>query len=123
MKDIFEVSKVSFDLPGESREQDCLFIDIQSSKSSIKKTRENATVRGSILMYSNSEKLPFGFFLKKINQADEELTHDLCFFNMEENTRTFQNIVERRCNFIYLYSNDYDPEGGTITSVEFEEHA
>lgn len=121
LQQIFGIPKVSYDLPGESREQDCLFVDIQSSNASVKKTREVASVRGTILMYSSNDKLPFGFFSKKINQADPELTYDICFFNIDENTRTFQNIVERRCNFLYLYSNDYDPEGGEITSVEFEE--
>lgn len=123
LKKIFQLSKVTYDLPGESREQECLFVDVQSARNSIGKKKECSIVRGTIILYGSSDKIPFGFFSKKINQADAELTSNLCFYNMDENTRTIQNIVERRCNFIFLYSNEYDPEGGSLTSLDFDEGA
>jgi len=118
LKDIFEIPKVSYDLPGESKEQGCIFVSIDSAQNSVKKGKECSIVRGSISIYSNGDKLPFGFFSKKINQAQPALTQGLFFYNMDENNKIFQNIVERKCNFIFLYSNEYDPEGGSLTSLD-----
>ena len=102
LKTIFEIHKVTYDLPSSDQEQECLFISIESAKISVKNGMECAQVQGSIIMYANGDKLPFGFFSKKVNQADPSLTRDLFFYNLDENTRTFLNIVERRCEFHFL---------------------
>ncbi len=116
-------TKVSFTLPGESQEQECIFIDVQSALNFIKKGKEISTVRGTLLMYANSDKMPFGFYSKKIMLADPSLTKNFYFYNMDGNSKTIQNIVERRCDFVFLYSNEYDPNGGSLTSVDFDEGA
>lgn len=120
LEQIFGIPKVSFDLPGESLEQGVLFIDVSDARSCVKHERETAKVTGSIVIYSQADRLPFGFFSKKINQASAELTQGLFFFNMDENTKTQVNLVERRCGFVFLYSGEYDPDNGELTSVEFE---
>lgn len=116
---IFGVSKVRYDLPGESQEQECLFVNITDSRARVSNNSERARVNGEIVIFANADKMPFGFFSKKINQADPRLTKDLFFHNMDQNERRYQNIVERRCEFVFLYHGDYNPAKGEITSIEF----
>lgn len=118
---IFDVKKVSFDQPGESQEQECLFIEISTSKNAIKDGLALAMVEGNCIMFANGEKLPFGFFSKRIRQADLADTKDLFFFDIEGNTKRYGNIVQRGFSFVYFFRGQYDPETGSITSIEFME--
>ncbi len=113
---LFDLKKVSFDEPGESQEQECLFIDIQKTKSTIKDGSQIYHVIGKGRMFGNSDKLPYGFFAKRIKAHPDE-TKDVFFYDMEENTGQFQNIVERTFSFVYFFSGQYDPAMGTITEL------
>ena len=115
---IFELKKVTFDAPGESNEQDCLFIEVEHSKNVIKDGVVKAMVSGNCLMYSQNEKLPFGFFSKAIKQADQSLTKDLFFYEIESNNQRYRNLIKRGFSFVYFFSSQYDPKIGSITSVE-----
>lgn len=119
-KAIFGVKKVSFDLPGESKEQECLFIKVDSARATIKEKRAKARVEGSAFMVAPSNKLPFGFFQKAIAKADPSLTKDLFFFEIEGNDQRYRNLVERGFSFIYLFDGQHDPGIGTIDSVSIE---
>ncbi len=119
-KQIFGVKKVSYALPGESEEQECLFVDIEKSDNVIKDGRAIARVTGHAKMFANAEKLPFGFFSKAIYRADSSLTKNFFFFDFESNILTFANIVQRGFGFVYFFDEQYDPEKGTITSVTIE---
>lgn len=83
--------------------------------------RETSTVTGSIVVFSQDNALPFGFFNKKIEQADKEFTNGLCFMNMDVDVITsparIQNIHERRCDFIFLYDSQYDPNRGEMNQL------
>ena len=114
---IFDLDKVTFDLPSESQEQECLFIDVQSSKNHIKDGVEVARVTGKLRVFSNSDKLKYGYFSKRIAEADSEDVKDLFFFDFEENSGTFRNITERSLGFVFLFSGQYDPEVGTIDEI------
>ena len=70
------------------------------------------------MMFGNAEKLPFGFFSKAIKNADDEDTRDLFFFDLENNSRVFRNIVQRGFSFVYFFDSQYDPKVGSITSVD-----
>ena len=121
LKKIFKVKKVTYDAPSESNEQECIFVNVIRSKNTIKDGKEIAKVEGVLTMFGNAEKLPFGFFSKSIYQADSEYTKDLFFYEMDGNVLEIQNIVQRTCAFVYFYSGQYDPDLGTITSVEIQE--
>jgi hypothetical protein len=122
LKGIFGVKSVRFDAPNPAaKEQDTLFVDIQSCRSNITAGRECARVQGGLMLFSQNGRLPFGFFNKKIHQSDSKLTRDLFFYDFDTSTETYQNLVERRVNFIFLYSGQYDPEQGEITSLGITE--
>lgn len=120
-KAIFEIKKVTFDDPGDAQEQECLFIEIENARNVIKDDRAKSMVTGSCVLFGNNEKIPFGFFSKKIKEADPALTKDLFFYDIEQNTRTYRNIVMRGFSFIYFFDTQYDPDQGTINAVEFIE--
>lgn len=125
LKAIFGVREVSFDFPGDNFEQDVLFVDVIESRTNAGQGTVRAKVTGSIYMFSQVDKLPYGFFTKKLQQADAELKKDFFFHDLDTNALNsparMQNISERRGSFVYLYSAQYDPEQGELTSVEFEE--
>jgi len=113
---IFQI-KASFDQPSSAKEQEKLFIEIEDAKVNPKDGRIVAMVTGNCQMFGNNEKLPFGFFSKKIDKADNVDTFPFFFFDLEQNTRLFQNIVQRGFSFVYFFDSQYDPEIGTITDV------
>lgn len=123
LKAIFGVEKVSFDEPGDSFEQDTLFVEILESQSNTGQGRATAKVNGAIVMYSQHNKLPYGFFNKRLQNADPALTKPFFFFDIDVDAQNsparLQNISERRASFVYLYSAQYDPNQGQLTSVEF----
>lgn len=116
LKRIFDVDKVSFDMPSESQEQDCIFIEIDESDDVIKDGSQTSKVTGKIKMFGELERMPFGYFAKKIREANPDDTKSLFFFK-EINLGTFANIAERTVNFIFLFDSQYDPDLGTITSI------
>ena len=119
-KKIFGLKKATYAIPApEAREQDCLFIEIEDSKNTIKDGMAFARVTGRAFLFSQGEKLPFGFFSKKIEKADNADTKDLFFSDFESNTRYFQNLVQRGFNFLFLFRGQYDPETGEINEINF----
>lgn len=119
-KKIFELKKVSYDEPGDAREQECLFIEVETSRNQIKDGRQKARVTGSAVMFGPNDKIPFGFFSKKIKQADPDDTRALFFFDIEVNTRRYQNIVQRGFSFVYFFDAQYDPDVGEIEEIEMD---
>ncbi len=117
---IFDLKKVTFDMPSESHEQECIFIEVDQAKSSIKDGSELCMVRGKLRVYCNNSKLPYGYFGKKIRQAELADTKDLFFYDLEENAGQFQNIALRSMSFVYFYNGQYNPELGSMTSIELE---
>lgn len=124
---IFEMRKTTFDVPSVnpqtgSFEQDTLFIEINECNSRVTEGKQFARVTGSLVVFTQTDKMPYGFFNKKIQQASYDLTRHFFFFDIDLNPVTsparIQNITERRARFVYLYQGDYDPEHGELTSVE-----
>lgn len=120
VKQIFDLDKVTFDLPSESKEQECAFIEIESSVTSFGDTKEVAKVTGKILVFARSEKLPYGYFAKCIKNAPKELTLPFYFYDFEENLGTFRDIVQRSLGFVYFFDSQYDPSVGTIESITLQ---
>ena len=126
LENIFDLERTTFDAPSESQEQECAFIEIDSSKNSIRDGREVAKVTGKIKVFGNSGHLPYGYFSKKISAAKVADTMGLFFYDIEMNAGvipsmtsagTVLNIVERTVSFVYLYDAQYDPEHGSLTTL------
>lgn len=119
LKAIFNVAKVVFDSPGDSQEQGCIFIEVEKSWNTFKDGRAISKVTGNAIMFGQNDKLTLGFFSKAIEQAPKSQTKNFFFFDFEENTKRFRNIVQRSVSFVYFFDSQYDPETGSITSVNF----
>lgn len=113
---IFDLKKVSFDLAGDSQEQECLFVEVSRSNFRVVDAREIGQVVGTIRVFAQSEKIPMGFFAKAISEAPRLDTSGF-FFGPEETVGRFMNIVERKLDFTFLFDSQYDPSIGTITSL------
>ena len=116
---IFNCKKVSFDQPGESREQEVLFVEIEVAKNIVKDGQVVSKISGSASMFGNNDKLTFGYFSKRIAKSDPADTKALFFYDIESNTKRYQNIVQRGFSFIYFFNSQFDPETGSIDSVTF----
>lgn len=120
---IFDLKKSTFDLPGDSLEQECLFIQVDGARSTIKDGRELCRVNGRLRVFANTDKLPYGYFAKRIAAAPLGHTADLFFYDIEENAGQIQNIAERSMSFVYFHSAQYNPPAGEIESVNFGDGA
>ena len=120
LKNIFGFKKVSFAQPPESNEQDILFVNITACKYRPSETSISGRITGKMIIYSTQDKMPFGFIIKKlhISTVDDK---DLFFYNIEENVNYGGAIglVERSCDFIYFYKEQFNPNRGEITEVNF----
>jgi hypothetical protein len=120
MQTIFGLKKVSFDRPSpDALEQECLFIDVSNARNRVSGGEAWSRVEGQCKVFVNGEKLPFGFFTKKIRMAAADLTQDLFFYNIEDQTKIYGNIVERRFDFVYFWKGAYDPDQGELTSIVY----
>lgn len=117
---IFLVEKVTYDLPSDVEEQECLFVEVESCRSSIKDSRALARVTGSAFIFGNTEKLPYGFFAKKIKEAELDDVRNIFFFEIEDNGNRYRNIARRAFSFIYFFDSEYDPDQGELTAIEME---
>jgi len=117
---IFGFEKTTYNAPSDSFEQDVLFIEIGDCKSRVSQGKIFARIRGEIIVFSQDNKLTYGFFNKRIEQADLDLKAPLFFHDIDTNVETsparLQNINERRCGFQFFYSGQYNPVKENITS-------
>lgn len=126
LENIFGFKKTTFLAPSQSYEQDTLFIDIQTSKTRVTRKKGGAVtakVTGSLTVFSQDNKLTYGYFNKRIEQADPKFTRGLFFQDIDiddpASDARLQNIHERICNFTFLYSEQYDPSKGDLTELKF----
>lgn len=117
---IFKVKDVSFDQPSDKREQGKLFVTVDDAQCTISPPNEVAKVTGTAVMFGTNDKMTFGFFHKAIQNADPKISKRFFFHDFESNTKTFQNLVQRGFSFVYFFHGQYDPDQGSITSIEFE---
>lgn len=114
---IFDM-KTTFDSPGESNEQEAIFIEVENIRGKVKDGLYTGRINGQIFVYGNTTKLPLGYFSKQIDQASSADKSDFWFDPAEQNINGFRNIAQRSLGFVYFFSGQYDPEVGTITSIE-----
>lgn len=125
LENIFGYRKTTYLAPSDQFEQDTLFIQIDESHPRVRQGFAMAKVLGTLTVFSQAQKFPFGSLSKKIEQADAALTAPFFFFDIETEVANsparFVNITERRTRFVFLYSETYDRGEGDLTSVDFEE--
>lgn len=124
---IFQVRKVTFDSPADlnssdlvAPEQETLFIEIGSSRTTFKDKLEIGKIIGRASIFAQQEKLPYGFFAKQIAAADAALTKDIFFTNIDENKGRFLNLTERSFGFVFLFDGQFDPALGSIESINLD---
>jgi len=126
MELIFGFKETSFEITGSKvYEQDVLFIDIHKCTTRISRAdqdgRETARVDGAITVFSQENRLTYGFFNKRIERADPALTKNLFFYDIDVDVASsearLQNLHERRCSFVFLYDAQYDPARGSLTTL------
>lgn len=125
---IFQIEKSTLLAPSLQFEQDTLFIQIDQANPRVCSKdggRETAKVVGSLTVFSQDNRMPFGFFTKAIERADPELTRPFLFLDIDVDLASsparVQNIHERRTSFVFLYDSQYDPNRGALTSIELED--
>lgn len=122
LKKIFGFEKVTFQAPSDAFEQDTLFIEIQNPRTRTSEAKVYARVTGQLIVYSQDNKMPYGFFNKRIEKAPNALTKDFFFFdidvNIENSPARLQNISERRVSFVFFFTAQYDPNLGELTTLE-----
>jgi hypothetical protein len=121
LSQIFKIKKVTLDTPSESAEQDTMFVQIETSRTSTRDGREVARVNGKLRIFSGNKKLPLGFFVKSIELANTADTVDFFFFDLEESSGRFADLVERSASFVFFYSGQYNPSSGIINEINFSE--
>lgn len=124
LKEIFLLDKVTFSEPG-SFEQDTLFIEVETCRERPSKGYTAGKITGNLVLFSQSDKVPLGFFAKRINKAKAETKAGFFFFEVDTeilgSQSRFQNISERRCRFQYLYQDQYDPRETLIAGLDVEQ--
>lgn len=117
LEKIFDLP-VTYSEPGESNEQERIFVEVLQARPRVKDGKETCLVEARASVYGNSEKLTYGFFMKQIDRAQASDKASFFFYDFEQNQRVFQNIVQRSFSLIYFYSGQFDPEQGSITSTD-----
>ena len=114
---------VTFDAPSDAYEQNKIFVEIQSGQDNAGSGRITARYMGSLVIYAKTEAMPYGFFGKKISDADPSLTNDFFFWGIDTNNLTsparYVNLTERRVNFKFLFRENYQAAQGRLTDVDF----
>lgn len=127
LKRIFDLPQATYmahidlkDIHNDVKEQNKLFIAIDSARNTIKDGLHVANVKGKVTVFCRQDQLPYGYFAKKIQEADIADTKDLFFFNIEHNTNSYLEIAERSFEFVYLFAGQYNPNIGTLESITTE---
>lgn len=125
LEKIFGFGKTTYNAPSDAFEQDTLFVVIDSSRSNAGQGNVNAKVEGTLTVFSKNDRFPYGFFNKRITKASPALTEKFFFYDIDVDVAgspaRLIDISERRTKFVYWYSEQYDPNQGELTSVEFDE--
>ena len=122
---IFEFKETTFNAPNiDAPEQGILFIEIDNATtrlSTLDGGKQTATVRGSLVVFSQAGKHSYGHINKRIENAAASDTTKFIFTNIDDNVQDspyrMVNLEERRTGFIFMYDSQYDPSRGALTSL------
>lgn len=126
LEQIFGFRKTTFLKDSDDFEQDTLFVELDRSNSKISNQtggQQIARVVGSLVVYSQDDRLPYGFFSKRL-ELYPALAKNFFFGVVDEDVpespARMQNIHERRCDFIYFYNSQFDPNKGELNALTLE---
>jgi hypothetical protein len=120
---IFDLKRASYDQPSLSdagvpvTEQQCLFIDVETPKFTVKDGRAVGRISGRGMVLAPNDKLTFGYFALKLKKAKYADTKDFYFFELDQNAKVIGNVVSRTFGFIYFFNSELDPNIGNIDSA------
>jgi hypothetical protein len=123
LQNIFGIKKVSFSKPETINEQEMIYVNVSSCNPITKDGFSICKVEGKISVFAVGEKLPFGYFSKKLYNCDPDDEKDLYFYNLESNINYMGagGLVERTCDFILFYKEQFNPISGKIEGITFNE--
>lgn len=114
----------TFDAPSDAFEQGKLFIEIATGRENAGSGRVTGEYEGSLVIFTKTEALPYGFFGKRIAEADSSLTKDFFFSGLDTNNLTsparYVNLTERRASFKFLFRETWNAAQGRLTDVDFK---
>ncbi len=121
LKAIFKVKKIVFQRIENALEQNILYVEISSAKTTVRRGAEFATVRGRIGIAGPLAGNPFGFFHKKLEDAPNALEKRFHFGKTEWQSENLPGweIKTQTIDFIYFYANEYYPVKGFITGIKW----
>ena len=124
IEEIFGFKKTTLNAPSDEFEQDTLFIEVNFGNTKVsgkQGSQQTARVVGRLIVYSQDNRLPFGFFAKRIDRASKDTTKPFFFYDIDlddpASPARIQNIHERTVSFVFLYESQYDPDKGQITEL------
>lgn len=121
LEQIFDFKKVSFNLPADDVEQNCLYVAIENSNIIYKENLCVARIFCSCRVFAPNEKLPVGYVSKKIALSAGSLTNNFFFYDIEENAKIFLDIIGKSFKFIYFYDGQFNPNEDKIEGIEIND--
>lgn len=122
---IFGIKKVTFNAANpETPEQDTLFIEIQNVATRLASGKQTARVLGAATVFAQADRLTYGFFAKRIENADHADTKHFFFESEQDIVNSpcrMVNLHERRLGFVFLYDSQYDPDKGELNELTISE--
>jgi hypothetical protein len=116
IKKIFDLDKVTYDSPSESHEQEGVFIEVENARTNIRDKKCIAKVTGKLRIFAQGDKMPFTYFMQKIDAADPDDKKDIFFFDFISAGK-LMNLDERTISFVFFFNSQYNPNLGTINEV------
>jgi len=124
LESIFKFRKTTFDAYSDDFEQDTLFVEVQEVSERVYGDGISMKVTGDLIYFSQVDKIKYGLMIKLIEQANAIDKNPFFFYDIDKQNVSSQakiiNIAERRISFTYLYTGEYDPDKGEITSLEMD---
>lgn len=120
---IFQLKQGStFNAPSAEFEQEKLFVNVTGVVSQPRNKKICFKVEGFLQFFSQHEKIPFGYMQRALETASYENTAGLFLFQVDQEIANSQarmvNLSERRAQFVFLYSIDFNPNQGSLSSLE-----
>lgn len=126
LKTIFKVPRVDIGRAVENCiEQGVLCVDIENARMSAQDGKATARVTGYIGIRATMKERKSGYLIKKINEADGDLTKRFWFSPSEENSSFSPADFELKgykLRFTYFYREEYNPARGPLAGASWRVH-
>jgi len=124
LKGIFKFKDTTFDAYSDEYEQDVLFIEVRECIERVFSGGISMKVTGDLIYFSQVDRIKYGNMIKLIEKANASDKNPFLFYDIDNVNNSsqarIQNKVERRISFTYLYTGEFDPDKGEMTSLEMD---